>query len=63
MIRIKKIGKSSVAFEVKCFNADGVLCFTVDHISCFVTDQPFASAPIPDEIRASLDVYVDACTD
>ncbi len=60
-IRVKKVGSSSVTFEVQCINEQGVLCFTVEHISCFVTDQPFASVPIPDEIRKSLEAYLAAC--
>lgn len=61
VLRVKKVGRSSITFEVQSFDSEGVLCFQVDHTSCFVTDQPFASIPIPEKIRANLEAYQAAC--
>ncbi|MGZ3452039.1 MAG: acyl-CoA thioesterase [Polyangiales bacterium] len=57
ILSVRKIGTSSVAFDVKVERQDGVLCATIDYVcACTDLDGPKAR-PLPVELRAVLEIH------
>jgi 4-hydroxybenzoyl-CoA thioesterase len=56
-LSVRKLGNSSVAFDVRIVRQDGVLCATIDYVcACTDLDGP-KSRPLPTELREALAKY------
>lgn len=59
-LRIKSLGRSTIAYTIRGANAAGETCFTGEHISSMVDDKIFKSVSIPDSLRQPLEAYRQA---
>lgn len=61
-LRIEKISRATVTFDIKGRNAAGEVCFTATHVSCVVDEKILKSVEIPDMIRGPFEAYRKATT-
>lgn len=61
-LRIEKIGRATITFDIKGRNAAGEVCFTATHITCVVDEKILKSVDIPDFIRQPFEAYRLATT-
>jgi acyl-CoA thioesterase FadM len=61
-IRVPRLGRTSVGFAVTGHDAGGAPCFASRWTACFIDqDSGFRPMPVPEEFRARIQAYREAC--
>jgi len=59
-LRIAKLSRSTITYDIKGRNKAGEVCFTGAHVSCIIDEKIVKSVEIPDVIRAPIERYIAA---
>lgn len=62
-VRIPRLGRASIGYEVTGLDAGGAACFQARMAACYITEEggPPRAMPFPDELRRRILGYQDAC--
>jgi len=62
-IRVEKLGNSSITFLINGRDESGAEIYQARLVSCLIAQPDFKSIPFPDEFRARITAYRQACGD
>ncbi len=62
-LRVKKLGRSSVTYELTGCGDDGMAYYRATLVACFIARPAFKAATIPEPIRGRILDYQTACGD
>lgn len=60
-IRVEKLGNSSITFVIRGRGEDGTDIYQARLVSCLVSRPAFKAIPFPDDFRACITAYRQAC--
>ncbi|WP_300297305.1 thioesterase family protein [Ferrovibrio sp.] len=61
-LRVEKISRATVTYDIKGRNAGGEVCFTATHVSCIIDEIKMKSVDIPERLRGPIETYQRATT-
>jgi len=62
-LRVQKVGRSSVTYELTGSDGDETIFYRARLVACFITRPTFKPAAIPEPIRSRILTYQEACGD
>ncbi len=60
-VRLKRVGSTSVTYQITGAKADGTPCFKAEMVQVSVEVEEFKSVAIPEPMRTHMQAYHDAC--